>query len=696
MKNVFLSLSILIFLLSCSEESTEQEVPQVESNEEQVEQDNEEAEDFELSNFSLKIEVFEEGGILLEATATEFNDQEISDYGFLLSLLESPNFDNSQKFEPQEIVENKFSQTVDKDLDFNKEYFVIAYVKVGNEYEYTPIKSFVSTGSKAPVISLINQAHIGDTLQIKGSNFTSISNRIKVLFDEEIGTVLESSDTLITCIVPTSLTRFNPKVAVELYQKQGAFEEFSLFKPIIENISKTSVSIGDTLTVYGQHFDFKNSRNVITVEEKQGEVLFSSRDSITFVLPKSLSFSNNSFALNSQLQEVESQISFTIVPPQFSSVPESFRAYEEIEILGNNFSPIPDDNKVFFDNNLAKVLEASQNRLKIRVPIGEYEDWNPSLSLQLMDYSITYVEQITLSDTWLMVKRPPSYYWPGRYFIHNNIAYLFVEDDTYARFEVLRFDSDLNQLSSFYVDYPRTTIKDENFKVLYNELEERVFFYFSEEEENNFYEFDLATTSFEVRTNYPDNKENGNAIFSIADKLYMGFGRFTNGVDVSENPQPYAQFWEYDLANDTWNQRANFPIDYRGKSDTSNFVINGEGYVANGATSTGDYDFWKYNPTTDEWIRLDNFPDHINSTAYFEYDSKGYVIFGGFTSNTDTVYYYDIILDDWIQKEDVNDLYYLYNARNESAFALKFSNSIYIGSRNYSDYEIFKANLNKL
>ena len=55
MKNVILLVSILVFLFSCSEESANQEVPQVESNEEQVEPDEEDTEGVELSNFTLKI-----------------------------------------------------------------------------------------------------------------------------------------------------------------------------------------------------------------------------------------------------------------------------------------------------------------------------------------------------------------------------------------------------------------------------------------------------------------------------------------------------------------------------------------------------------------------------------------------------------------------------------------------------------------
>ncbi|MBR9854837.1 MAG: hypothetical protein GYB37_09715, partial [Algicola sp.] len=354
MKKTSLFLVFATLLLSCSKESSEKEAPQPEAKDETEEI-------FELLNFELEVEVFEDGGVMLEASATNIDAPEVSEYGFLLSQFENPDFNNSQKFVSDGMEDNKFLLTIDKDLDFNKEFFIVAYAKIGETYEYTTIKSFVSTGSKAPVIGRIDQSYIGDTLQIKGSNFTSIAHKIKVLFDDEISAVLESSDTLVKCIVPETLKRFNPKVTLELYNKSDSFEDFSLYTPIIEKISKEVVSIGDTLTVYGKHFDFENLRNSIIIEGKHSEVLFSSRDSIIFVIPQSLSKSTNSFALLSQLQSIDSELNFTIKSPSIAEIPQSFRSYEIIEIVGDEFSPIAQDNIVLFDNQQAVVLEASEN-----------------------------------------------------------------------------------------------------------------------------------------------------------------------------------------------------------------------------------------------------------------------------------------------------------------------------------------------
>ncbi|MFS4455392.1 IPT/TIG domain-containing protein [Maribacter sp. 2304DJ31-5] len=686
MKKTFLFLVFTTLFLSCSEDSSEKEVPQPEAKEETEEI-------FDLLNFDLEVEVFEDGGIMLEASATNIDDAEVTEHGFLLSQFENPDFNNSQKFESDEIQGKKFLLTIDKDLDFNKEYFIVAYVKIGETYEYTSIKSFVSTGSKAPIIGQIDQAHIGDTLRIKGSNFSSISNKIKVLFDEEVGSVLESSDTLVKCIVPETLKRFNPKITLELYNKSDSFEDFSLFTPIIENISQEMVSIGDTLTVYGKHFDFENNRNTIIIEEKQSEILFSSKDSITFVLPQSLSKSTNSLKLITQLQEVSSGVSFAINAPIIEQAPSSFYANETIEIVGDEFSPILEDNIVWFDDNRAEILAASKNKLTVKVPIGPYEDRNPMLRMELMDQEFQYSEELTLIDVWLFYKELDYNSYYQNFVNKDNIAYIFEEDDHNARFSVKRLDSELNILSTFYVDYPRTSMKDEYYSILYNAESDRVFFYFAEEEEHNFYEFLPNSQTFVERAEYPDTARKSPTVFNIENLVYLGLGRYPE-TNYYPEYELFSHFWSYDDSEDTWNPIANF-LGNSNRLLTSTFVIDNEAYVGNGATSTGHYDFWKFNPVSDEWIRIANFPDIRNNTTAFEYNGNGYVFFGGFLSSSDGEFKYVPSLDDWIELERQNETQFQYHGASAPTSNIKFSNAIYLLVRQ-SNGRCYKADLQRL
>jgi hypothetical protein len=686
-KQYFILFICSFLLFSCTDDDSNEEVVQTEP-------DQEISEPLEVLNFELELEVFDEGGILLEASADELDASKISEYGFLISQFENPAFENSRIIESDGLDTNMFTQTVEDDLDFNKEYYAVAYIKQVEKYVYTKAVSFVSTGSKTPEIRAISQAHIGDTLEIRGVNFTALPNRIKVLFDEEQSVVLESSDTIIRCVVPETLKRYDPNVSVELFNKLAKYDNFSLYTPTIESISETSISIGDTLTVYGKNFDFKNERNSVIIEEKQAELLFSSRDSIKFVLPQPLSFSSNSFILNSQLQNVASEISFTIKSPIITEIPLSFRSYETIEIMGDEFSQNIEDNIVLFDGHEARILEATKTKLQVRVPIGPYDDNNPILQIRVMDQVYQFEEDLDLIDTWLLYKELPDSYF-SHFIDNNNTAYVFTEDDTNARFRVKTLDSDLNLLSSFNVNYPRTSMRDEPYSILFNKDSNRVFFYFGEEEEHNFYELLLDTKMLVERANYPDTLRTGPAIFTIDGLIYMGLGNYY-GSNTYGGYEVFSHFWTYNDQTDIWTRVADFPGNSN-RRDSSVFVINNEGYIGNGATSTGGFDFWKYSATNNQWVRIDNFPDVKNRTASFEYNGAGYVVFGGFLSSQDDVYKYETNLDDWLELEDVNEYFFQdYGRSPEVTTALKFSDAIYLIVNEYPNDYCFKADLDKL
>ncbi|MEP2059590.1 MAG: IPT/TIG domain-containing protein [Maribacter litoralis] len=688
MKNSILYLIFAILIISC-EKSTDE-------NATQIEQKNPIDGVLEINNFELEIEVFEEGGILLKAKANELDKNKISEFGFLISKFENPDFENSRLIESSELVNNLFVQNVEDDLEFNREYFAIAYVKQFEKNIFTEVEPFVSTGSKSPEINDINQAHIGDTVNIVGKNFTSIPNKTKVSFDDEISTILHTSDTLIKCIVPKSLKKFNPKVTVELFNKSNDYNSFYLFSPVVDSLSRTSISIGDTLKVYGKHFDFENERNIIKIEEKQAEILFSSRDSIVFVLPKSLSSSNNNLNLNSQLQDVNSELSFNIKSPVILDLPLTFSSFEIIEIIGNEFSPIKEDNIVLFDDHIAEVIEATKSKLKVRVPIGPYNDKNPILQIKVMDHTYQFEKSLEFNDTWLLYKEL-SYNYFSHFIGNDNKAYIFTEDDNNARFSVKTFDSNLNLMSSFYIDYPRTSMRDEPYSILYNKETNRVFFYFGDEIEHNFYELLLDTKVFVKKANYPDTLRTGPTVFTIDGLIYMGLGNYF-GSNPYGTHEPFSHFWTYNDQTDTWAKVADFPGNSN-RRNSSVFVINNESYVGNGATNTGSNDFWKYSALNDQWIKIKNFPGAKRNTAYFENNNMGYVITGNNVggSNRDESFKYDPITDEWLEWEKINEFYFnSYNLSFNNSTILKFSNAIYLITDNYPKNLCFKVDSNKL
>jgi len=99
--------------------------------------------------------------------------------------------------------------------------------------------------------------------------------------------------------------------------------------------------------------------------------------------------------------------------------------------------------------------------------------------------------------------------------------------------------------------------------------------------------------------------------FSIGSKAYIGLG-LTNGNEST------GDFYEYDPSADKWTKLSDFPGEPR--QQATGFSLNGKGYVGLG----WDYrkqipvrftDFWKYDPETDKWTRLDDFPGSGRTSA---------------------------------------------------------------------------------
>ena len=675
---ILLVLPISLFL-SCEAEEVEKETPQ-------------EKELLEIT----KLQVPETGGIQLEATYTGNADIAKLKTGFLVSKNETPTSSNARDI-PGTISGNRTSGESGSDFVYNEQYYVRAYlVHPDGKILYSEADSFVSLGSKPPEIREMNRSLILDTVNIKGKNFTAKRYYVKVKLDAVYASVIEANDTLIQFIVPENLERHDPLITVEVYGKTAVYQEFSLLPPSIEKISANSAALGDTLTVYGKNFDFENSRNTMTLGGTEVKIFKSTRDSIQFQVPDRVSASTLDLKLTTQLQDVSLPTAVVIKKPVITAVPEGFKAYETIEISGTNFSKTREDNRIFFNELPAEVLEASTTKLKIRVPIGPYPDRKPKLRIEFLDYNIPYEGDFSLTDIWLMKSRMSSghVFRGAKYFVHNNRAYLFEDDyQDPTRWKVRVMDPTTETWTQFFVQVPSAELQGKDFSIIYNRDSGRLFFYFSVEN-NNFYEFDLAARTFSLQEDFPGVARGIPGTFSIDDQLYIVLGRYMDWG--SHDRALLSKLWTFNVNTETWEEVAPFPHSEE-RSDLSIFVIDGEAYLGNGASDTGDIDFWKYSPANDQWTRLADFPGARLYTSFFEYGGKAYVFFGSAMENPGvTAIVYDPAIDQWDLIDPVNEFYYTYFIYPEGSLALRFDDAIYLGMTMYPNIEFFKADLSRL
>src|SRR5574343_29674 len=135
--------------------------------------------------------------------------------------------------------------------------------------------------------------------------------------------------------------------------------------------------------------------------------------------------------------------------------------------------------------------------------------------------------------------------------------------------------------------------------------------------------------------------------FSIGTDGYIGLGHINSVVDIE-----YEDFWKYDPASNSWSQIANFPD---GKCfHATAFVINNKAYVGTGRKEDGSYSkhFYEYDPLTNTWTPKADLPGAARRGAVsFSIGGKGYCGTGQTTSGYSTDFYeYNPTSNQWIAK----------------------------------------------
>jgi len=138
--------------------------------------------------------------------------------------------------------------------------------------------------------------------------------------------------------------------------------------------------------------------------------------------------------------------------------------------------------------------------------------------------------------------------------------------------------------------------------------------------------------------------------FSIGNRGYFGTGYDANGY--------LNDFWEYNPANNSWTQKANFAGGAR--YGAVGFSIDNKGYIGTGYDNTPKNDFWEYDPQTNNWTQKANFAGAVRYYAVgFNIQDKGY-IGTGYNGNTTQFYNdfweYNPSTNTWVQKANFGGL----------------------------------------
>ncbi|WP_309614637.1 kelch repeat-containing protein [Flavobacterium sp.] len=169
------------------------------------------------------------------------------------------------------------------------------------------------------------------------------------------------------------------------------------------------------------------------------------------------------------------------------------------------------------------------------------------------------------------------------------------------------------------------------------------------------WEYNPITDTWSQKANFGGGNRRVASGFSIGDYGYVGTGR----DDSNSTGVLHDDFWKYEPVTNTWTQITNYPAGNREALIT--FSINGYAYVGLGLSYSRKTEFYKFDPSTDSWTQLQNinYNFHLYDTSSFVLNGKGYLATGTINNpatssgiSTNAVFMYDPANDTWTPKNN--------------------------------------------
>ena len=171
------------------------------------------------------------------------------------------------------------------------------------------------------------------------------------------------------------------------------------------------------------------------------------------------------------------------------------------------------------------------------------------------------------------------------------------------------------------------------------------------------------TTSFIIediwqrKADLPGMNRGFAASFVIGNKGYLAGGLVR--VDFTQNTfsdQLLDDMWAYDPSTNLWEEIPNFPLGQR--AGMYSFVLDGKAYIGGGINESNieQRDLFRFDPQTKTWEQLDDFDGTARKNAFsFVLDGKAYIGCGASSTGLlNDVWQYDPTLEFWLQLRNFN------------------------------------------
>jgi len=500
-----------------------------------------------------------------------------------------------------------------------------------------------------PVIDEITPgaAPSGDTVVIKGDYFSEDPADCNVFFGNQEALVLSSTINEIRVIVP-----FTPQVSANIRVIINGIPSlnnisFEILRPVLLGIEPLTGTFGDTVNLYGNNFPTDPSLIEVFFNDVRAVVTEASRLRLKVRVPTGNNISPVTITV--RYYDVYTWVDkFVLNPAVVNDVsPKTLEQWEPIVISGSNFNPDPGMNIVDIGGFRAPVISSTPNEIRVNVPprldngshqvvvttiVGSPVTWNGYLELKtswvrLADFPSTgrtgaagfspggkiyfgtglEYDRVLKQDFWEY--NPDTDQWTTKSTYPVTIAYAsglslngmgyfaIGKNWSYYYTDLMRYDPVNDQWQAMApipgegssMDSPGFVIDGKAYVPAAGHM----------------YMYDPGTNSWTEKSFPPElGYFGGGVAFSINGKGYLGIGWVHQlGGDVNN-------FYEYDPLSDKWTRKADFP-GYLRDAATSFSLPNGKGYVGMGlAKPQMEYqkDMWEYDPVTDTWTRVMDFP----------------------------------------------------------------------------------------
>ena len=202
-------------------------------------------------------------GAQFSANVYEYGTDEILEYGFVFGANQFPTISNSDVVKQSGKPDQLFSLKAKHGMKLGATYYVAAYVKTQNGITYCKIEKFTSKGSVGFLVETIdipNPAYFGDTITIRGKNFSRLRTNYEVKIESSIALVTEVGDDFMKFTIPSNIVFSENQNAfittVKVAEKEFRAElKIDFRDPVFRLKDTRKILFTDTIFIEGDYLE---------------------------------------------------------------------------------------------------------------------------------------------------------------------------------------------------------------------------------------------------------------------------------------------------------------------------------------------------------------------------------------------------------------------------------------------------------